>query len=267
MDVDERFAAARAAARRGGQVAHERFRTDLDVDRKDSKTDLVTDADRDAQAAVVTAIAERYPDEPVVGEEDDAPTAVPDEGPVWIVDPIDGTNNYVRGVRTWATSIAVVVDGEPVAAATVLPALGDIYCYGPDGATRNGEPISVSDRTDPETFTVATTVWWPFDRREEYAAATRETVERFGDLARYGCAQATLGHVAVGGLDGAFTNVDTHPWDTVAGAALVEAAGGTVTDLDGDRWTHASQGLVASNGTRHEELLAAARATHARSEA
>lgn len=196
MGADERFAVARAAARRGGQVAHDRFRTDLDIDRKDGKTDLVTDADRDAQAA----------------------------------------------------------------AATVLPALGDTYCYGPDGAARNGEPISVSDRTDPETFTVATTVWWPFDRREEYAAATRETVERFGELARYGSAQATLGHVAAGGLDGAFTNVDTHPWDTVAGAALVEAAGGTVTDLEGNRWDHASQGLVASNGACHEALLAAARA-------
>ena len=254
-----RFETARRAARRGGAVAFEHFRGEVTVETKDGKTDLVTGADRRAQDAVVDAIGETFPDEPVVGEEDGTPSTVPDTGPAWIVDPIDGTNNYVRGLRTWATSVAAVVDGDPVAAVNVLPALGDIYAAGPDRVVRNGEALSVSDRTDPETFAVAPTIWWEFDRREEYGRATGEIVSRFGDLVRLRCAQATLGQIAAGGIDGALTNVETNPWDTVAGAYMVERAGGTVTGLDGQPWTHASAGLVASNGECHDTVLAAAR--------
>jgi myo-inositol-1(or 4)-monophosphatase len=259
MGHQRRLETATRAAREGGALALDYFREDLPVGTKDGKTDLVTRADRETQETVVDSIRESFPDDPVVGEEDATPSTVPEKGAAWVVDPIDGTNNYVRGLRTWATSVAALVDGEPVAAVNVCPALGDTYVAGPDRVVRNDESISVSDRTDPETCAVAPTIWWEFDRREEYAVATREIVTRFGDLVRLRCAQATLGQIAAGGIDGAITNVDTNPWDTVAGAYMVERAGGTVTGLDGERWTHASEGLVASNGTCHEELLAAAR--------
>lgn len=258
--TDRRVAVAREAATAGGDVAESLFRTDLDILTKDGKTDVVTRADREAQQRVVETIESSFPDEVVVGEEDGAPTTVPPDGPAWIVDPIDGTYNYISGVRRWATSVAAVVGGEPVAAANVLPALGDTYVAGPDGVTRNGVPVSVSDRTDPDTLTVVPTIWWDLDNREEYAAVTREIVTRFGDLARFRSAQATLSLVAAGGVDGAITTVDPHPWDTVAGAYMVEQAGGTVTDLDGERFTHESVGLVASNGAVHDEMLAAAQA-------
>lgn len=259
MAESERVAVARAAAAAGAEVAAERFRGDLRVETKDGKTDVVTQADRAAQRAVVAEIRERYPDHAVVGEEADAATAVPETGPAWVVDPIDGTNNFVHGNRRWATSVAAVEDGRPVAAVNALPALGDTYVGTPDGVTRNGEPVSVSDRTDPETFAVVPTMWWGFDRRGEYATAARAIVERFGDLRRVGSAQAALSLLAAGAVEGVVTNVDAPPWDTIAGAALAEWAGGTVTDLSGDPWDHDSRGLVASNGTAHDELLAAAR--------
>ena len=258
MDDARRLATARRAARAGGEVALNLFREEIAVETKRDETDLVTRADREAQAAAVEAIAADYPDEQIVGEEGDTPATVPDEGPAWIIDPIDGTNNFVRGVRTWATSVAAVVDGEPVAAVNHFPALGDTYAAG-ETTTRNSHEVSVSTATNPRTFVVAPTIWWNFDRRDEYAAAAREVVERFGDLARFRCAQAALSHVATGGLEGTFTNIEAHPWDTVAGVHLVRQAGGTVTDLTGDRWTHESTGLVASSGPAHEEVLAAAR--------
>ncbi|MUV89656.1 inositol monophosphatase [Halapricum sp. CBA1109] len=259
MDEADRRATARAAAARGGEIALEAFRTDLAVETKDGKTDVVTRADREAQRAVVERIREAFPEDIVVGEENDARSTVPQSGAAWVIDPIDGTNNYVRGLRSWATSVAAVVDGRPVAAASVCPALGDTYEAGPAGAFRDGERLWVSDRSDPETFTVAPTIWWPFDRREEYAAAADAIVSRFGDLLRLRCAQVTLAQVAAGGVDAAITNVDTNPWDTVAGVFMVESAGGTVTDLDGEPWTAASTGLVASNGQCHETVLDAAR--------
>ncbi|WP_339103431.1 inositol monophosphatase family protein [Haloterrigena salinisoli] len=247
------------AARAGADVAEASFRGELEVDHKNGKTDVVTQADRDAQRRVIEVIEASYPDDPIVGEEEDALKAVPETGPAWIVDPIDGTNNYVNGIRAFGTAVAAVRDGEPVAGATVCPALGDTYRVGPTGAFRNGEPLSVSARSDPEAGTVCPTYWWDFDQRDQYAAAVRGLTERFGDVRRFGCAQLELAMVASGALEGTITNLRANPWDTVAGVALVRAAGGTVTDLEGNRWRHDSAGLVASNGHLHDELRAAAR--------
>ncbi len=258
-EARERAAIAERAAAAGAAVADAAFRTGIDTETKDGKTDVVTQADRDAQAEVVRVIRDAFPDEAVVGEEGDELESVPEAGPAWVVDPIDGTNNFVRDVRIWTTSVAAVVDGVPVAAATVLPALGDTYTAGPEGVWRNGEAAAVSRRTDPETFAVCPTIWWDYDRREEYAVATREIVERFGDLRRLGSAQAALAMVAAGHLEAAVTNVVPNPWDTVAGVRMVRQAGGTVTDVDGDPWHHDSRGLVASNGKAHDEVLAAVR--------
>ena len=256
----DRVAVAREAARAGGAVAMAAFRRDLDVETKTGKTDLVTRADREAQTRIEAVIGERFPQEPFVGEEADARETVPEPGPAWIADPIDGTNNYVRGMRQWATSVASVRDGDPVAAATALPALGDSYVGGPGGVTRNGRPVGVSDTADTDRFTVVPTIWWPRDRRDEYARATEAIVARFGDLLRLKSVHVALALVAAGSIEGVLTNVETNPWDTVAGAYLVERAGGTVTDLDGDPWRHDCRGLVASNGRAHNAVLAAANA-------
>lgn len=257
--MNDRAARAVRAAEAGGSVALDAFRTALDVETKGAATDVVTDADRDAQQAVTSALRESYPDDPVVGEEDEEPSTLPESGAAWVVDPIDGTNNFVRGVRQWATSVAATVDGETVGAATVCPALGDMYVFDGETAARNGTTLSVSDRTDPAAFTVVPSLWWGHDRREEYAATCRAVVERFGDMRRLGAAQLELGLCATGGIDAVLSNVRGPLWDTVAGVALVEAAGGVVTDVEGEPWRPGARGLVASNGEIHDLVLEAAR--------
>jgi len=255
-----------ASAAAGAAVALEAFRTGVPVERKAGKTDVVTAADRAAQATVVDRIHDSFPDDPVCGEEEGTGETVPESGRAWVVDPIDGTNNYVRGNRRWATSVACVIDGEPVAAANLLPAMDERYVGSADGVYRNGSRVSVSDRTDPETFQVSPIIWWDLGRREEYAAATEAIVGRFGDLRRIGCAQAALSLVAAGALEGVLTNRLTAPWDTVAGVAMVEWAGGRVTDAAGEPWTHRSRGLVVSNGPCHELLVDATREIDAAAE-
>lgn len=255
---ESRPAVAHRAATAGATLANESFRTDLAVETKSGPTDLVTEADRAAQHRVIEVLENAYPNEPIVGEENGARSTVPDEGPAWIVDPIDGTNNFVAENRVWGTAVAAVVDGEPVGAAVVLPALGDSYTADGTAAFRNGEQITVSDTVDPGLATVSPTYWWPADDRVAYAAATRAVVSRFDDLRRIGSAQATLSLVADGGLDGALTDRSAHPWDTVAGVHLVRCAGGRVTDREGNRWRFDSPGLVVSNGRIHDELLAVA---------
>ena len=257
VNRDSRAAVTAASARIGADVALDLFRTALEVEHKSGKTDAVTRADRRTQEAVVDHIRSHDPEATVVGEENNAAGTVPEEGTVWLVDPIDGTNNYVRGSRYWATSVACLVNGRPVAAANVLPAMGDTYVGTPAEVTLNGQPVSVSDRTDPDRFAVVPTVWWELDDRQEYAAVTRAIVTRFGDLRRNGSAQASLSLLADGTYEGVLTTVGTPAWDTVAGTALVRWAGGTVTDLDGGEWHHDTPGTVASNGNAHGELLAA----------
>ncbi|MFB6111473.1 MAG: inositol monophosphatase [Halobacteriaceae archaeon] len=257
MSTENRVETVRTAAEAGGQVALEGFRADIDVEQKSDKTDVVTEADRAAQRRVIEIIREAYPDDPIVGEEEDAMKRVPSSGPAWVVDPIDGTNNFVRDVPLWTTAVAAVVDGDAVAASNVMPALDDTFELA-DGTTRfNGVPATVSTRSDPETFRVVPLIWWGRDRRDEYAAACREIVTRFGDLVRPVCAQYVLGMVATGQVDGAITNVVPNPWDVVGGVGMVRAAGGQVTNLTGDRWTPGDEGLVASNGAAHAELQTA----------
>jgi myo-inositol-1(or 4)-monophosphatase len=252
------------AAEAGGTAALEQFRSGLTgetkggADRVVNATDVVTEADREAQRRTIERIREDRPDGEVVGEEEDESKVVPERGLAWIIDPIDGTYNYVRNTVYWATCVAAVRDGEPVAAATTLPALDDRFHAGPDGVGFNGQPITVSDRTDPATFMVAPIALPPYGQREVYGDGIGDMFERFGDIRRIGSIQITLALVASGGLDGTVTASTTNPWDTVGGVYMVRQAGGTVTDKEGDRWTPESRGLVASNGKAHEELLAVA---------
>jgi len=269
-DASHRAAVAERAARAGGVVAREQFRGDLSVESKANKNDLVTATDRDAQRQVVATIRAEFPGDGFLCEEDlstlagpeadqnvEAVDRVPDSGTAWVIDPIDGTANYVRGMRLWATSVSAVVDGEPVASVTYLPSYGDLYSAGPESVTRDGTELTVSGRTDPETFAVAPVGWWDRDDRAEFGRLCSAVGDRFGDIRRLGSFQATLAHVADGALEGLVCTRPMAPWDTLAGVQMVRQAGGTVTDLDGEPWTHDSDSVVASNGEAHETFVAA----------
>lgn len=270
----------REAAEAGATVALESFRTELDVETKSGRFDRVTDVDRAVQRRVVESLSTAAPDVPVVGEESDARKRVPETGLAWVIDPIDGTNNYVGGGHTWAVAVAATRDGEPVAGVTTLPAVGDVYAVGApvgggagEGAggvgaggeaaggdtapVRNGDPIHVSDRSDPEAFTINPIFGFSDRHRRGHRRALDTIFETFGDFRRVGCAQAALASVASGEIDAAVSTVELHPWDTVGGVRLVRAAGGTVTDAFGDRWMPGATGLVASNGNAHDRLVEA----------
>ncbi|RLM95924.1 inositol monophosphatase [Haloarcula sp. Atlit-7R] len=269
-DASHRAAVAERAARSGGVVAREQFRGDLNVESKANKNDLVTETDRDAQRQVVATVLEAFPGDRFLCEEalsmragpeaDYEPEAVdniPRNGSVWVIDPIDGTANYVRGMRLWGTAVSAVVDGDPVASVIYLPSYGDLYAAGPENVTRDGTELSVSGRTDPETFAVAPVGWWDRDDRDEFGRLCSAVGDRFGDIRRLGSFQATLAHVADGALEGLVCTRPMAPWDTLAGVHMVRQAGGTVTDLDGEPWTHDSDSVVASNSEAHEAFVAA----------
>jgi len=270
-DAHRRAAMAERAARAGGAVARQAFRGDLQIDTKADKMDPVTETDRDAQRQVVATIDGEFSGDPILAEEDALPVGLggpadedradplvdelPETGDAWIVDPIDGTANFARGLGLWTTSVAAVVDREPVGSATYVPVAGDIYTAGPDSASRDGTTLAVSDVADPETFAVGVVGRWLADGAAEFGALNESLVERLGDIRRFGSMQATLAYLADGGLDAVVGPMAHAPWDSVAGVHLVREAGGTVTDVHGDPWTVDSEGIVASNGHAHEAVL------------
>ena len=252
--MPEKLAVAERAATAGAREAIDRFDGAVAVDTKGSSMDYVTDADVAAQRAIIAEIQECYPEDAIVAEEEDALKSVPESGEAWVIDPIDGTTNFVHGFKTWAPSVAAVSDGKPVAAAIAMPAHGDTYLAGKT-VEKNGAEVTVSDSVDPETFVVAPIQRYTTEDRDRFARLTDAVIHELGDLRRLGCAQATLAMVASGSIDATIGPFDPYAWDTVAGAHMVERAGGTVTDLAGDPWTPTANGIVASNGEAHEKLL------------
>ena len=261
LDVSD---VATAAAAAGAQVAASGFDTDLDVDLKGDGTgpvgpaDVVTESDREAQRHVVEVLEDRDPESTIVGEENDAAKTVPETGRAWVIDPIDGTYNFVRGLHYWTTSVAGTVNGEPVAACSVLPALETTYHADDSGAYRDDAAIAVSEQSAAASATVAPIIPPSYGERGTYVEGLGTLFERFGTTLRLCSAQATFALIANGSIDAAVTPQRPHPWDSLAGAYLVRQAGGVVTDLDGDRWTTDSDSMVASNGDVHDELLDAA---------
>jgi Archaeal fructose-1,6-bisphosphatase and related enzymes of inositol monophosphatase family len=247
--------ALRDVAAAGATVAHAGFRGRLEIDQKGGETDLVTHIDHAAQTAVVEAITAQFDGPQIVAEEGMLPKQLPAEGTAWVVDPIDGTHNFIRGRRLFATAVGLVVDGEPRAGTSAFPAMGDVYHT--DGSTvwRNDEAVGVSSVQNPREAIIAPLLWWEHDERDRYAAVCGALVRRFADIRRIGAAQGVLAQIAEGAIDGAIATSRGHPWDTVGGVAMVRAAGGRVTDLSGRRWRPDAVGMVASNGQLHAELL------------
>lgn len=255
---------AAAAATAGAAFARGNFGTELELGNKGTTgesmgpADVVTETDRETQRRVVEVLTELDPEATIVGEENDAVKTVPETGRAWVIDPIDGTFNFVRGLHYWTTSVAATTSGEPVAACSVLPALDRTYTASDTDAFLNGDPISVSERAGGKSTTVALTIPPSYGERSVYREGVGTLFDRFGTTVRLCSAQATFALVARGALDGAVTPQRPNPWDSLAGAQLIRQAGGVVTDLDGDRWTTTSDSMVASNGRIHEELLESA---------
>lgn len=271
-EATHRAAITERAARAGGVVARKQFRESLHIEEKSSPTDIVTEADRAAQEQVLATIGQEFPGARVVCEEAVSSVGadtvevledVPETGDAWVVDPIDGTANYAREIRFWATSIAAVTNGEPVGAASFMPALEDIYTAGPESVSRNDEPMSVSEQTDPEAFAVGLLGRWSTGNPEKHAALVRSTTERFGDARRFGCLQGMLALVAAGSLEAAVMPDPPEPWDAIAGVHLVRRAGGTATNRAGERWTHGDDSLIVSNDLCHDRVLETVQESHA----
>ncbi|MFT4624042.1 MAG: myo-inositol-1(or 4)-monophosphatase [Myxococcota bacterium] len=214
--------------------------------------DLVTEVDEAAEAAVRAVLSRHTPDIPVLGEEGGGPW---DVGTRWIVDPLDGTTNFVHGFPWYCTSIGLEVDGVRQVGVIYAPVLDRLYAAERGGgATCDGAPIRVSACADLGGALVAT--GFPYDRRTRAARYLRDVeraLTRVQGLRRAGAAALDLALVATGQLD-AYWEHRIRPWDLAAGALLVEEAGGRVTGHDGGPLDAEWPCPLASNGLLHASL-------------
>jgi myo-inositol-1(or 4)-monophosphatase len=217
--------------------------------------DYVSDVDRASEEALRTMLLGEIPEAQVLGEEL-SPDVGADRGIIFVVDPLDGTTNFLHGFPEYAVSIGVLVDGVLVAGVVRHVVTGETYtALAGSGAKRDGAPIRVSSTTNPQRALIGT--GFPFssmDRIDEYLPQFAAVASHTAGMRRAGSAALDLAHVAAGQFD-AFWELKLAPWDIAAGLLLVREAGGVVTDLSGAPAAVAHTGLVAGNPTMHKWLL------------
>ena len=224
---------AERAARAAGEVLLRYFgRTPEGLESKTSVTDPVSDADREAERTIRELLAAERPDDGILGEEGTHTAA--STGRTWIVDPLDGTVNFLYGQRYWAVSVALE-DSDGLAAGVVFNPV-DEECFSArrgEGAFLNGERLSVTKCAQLERAMVGTGFSYEAARRAVQAELLVNVLPKVRDIRRAGAAALDLAYVAAGRYDG-FYEHGLQRWDEAAGVLLVQEAGGVVDELPGD---------------------------------
>ena len=246
---------AAEAARRGAEVL---LRYWEQLNKEDahlkSRHDWVSRADKESEKAIVDCIRELSPGDAFLAEETGAAAGKSDR--TWVIDPLDGTSNYLQHFPVWSVSIGLQKNGELVAAVVYEP-LREIFFTAERGAGafRNGKRMRVSEQQTVEGSFLAT--GFPFRAQEYvsiYVKIFEDVVRRAKGVRRAGSAALDLAYTAAGIFDG-FFELHLSPWDVAAGALLITEAGGVVTDFSGgDRWFSRGN-IVGAPRAMHADLL------------
>jgi myo-inositol-1(or 4)-monophosphatase len=228
LDLNQlRSVAVQVAGEAATLVADMRATAVAQVTTKTSETDVVTAADRAAERLIRRRLGELRTGEPVLGEEEGGP-AVAGNGVRWVVDPIDGTVNYLYGLPWYCVSVAAMVDGESVAAGVVEPVSGRVWSAARGmGATLDSRPLRVSATNRLELALIGTGFSYVPERRAWQTALAAELINNGRDVRRCGSAVLDLCSVAAGWLDG-FVEHGLKPWDWAGGALIASEAGASV---------------------------------------
>ncbi len=237
-----------------GKIVRDGFGQPQDVAFK-GQVNPVTETDEASEAYIVERVRASFPEHHILAEEGGG-EALPTSGALWVIDPVDGTNNFAHTFPHIGISIALVVDGVPQVGVIHDPLRDELFAarHGA-GATLNGDPIHVSAVEHLAESFLAT--GFPYDRR----VAEDNNVSRFDHflrrsqgVRRAGAAVLDLAYVACGRFDG-FWERGLSPWDVAAGMLIIQEAGGRVTDFGGTPLPLDGEYIVASNGIIHEAML------------
>lgn len=246
---------AEEASRRAGALMLERLKQPMELEIKGFR-DIVTAVDYEAQGLITGMIREAFPDHGFITEEED--DSLPEDGPVqWVIDPIDGTSNYARGIPTFCTSIGAAVDDEVVVGVIYDPNLDELFSAAKGaGVTLNGQPIQCNDNTDLGNAIIGL----DWSRSHEDRQQVFDILQGFGldvrSLRGTGSASLALAWIAAGRFDG-YVNMTLSPWDWAAADIMIREAGGRFEQPDGSRVTLTeSCGTIAAASGIFDELQA-----------
>jgi myo-inositol-1(or 4)-monophosphatase len=251
------LATAVEAVVRAGEIQLARFGSVLHIDKKGA-IDLVTEVDLEVERMFRALAASRFPEHDILAEE----MGGSEKGSRyrWVFDPLDGTTNYAHGVPIFCSTLALEIDGEPVVGAVYDPNRRELFTAERGvGAWLNGQPLRVS--TTETLIDALLVTGFPYDldtRLDTLLGLFAAYLSRARAVRRLGSAAIDLCWVAAGRMDG-FWEQGLRAWDIMAGALIVQEAGGRVTALDGGPWHAAVDHIIASNGGIHDEMLAVVR--------
>jgi myo-inositol-1(or 4)-monophosphatase len=249
------------AARAAGKILVKNFgvQADYNVQQK-SQNDFVSEIDKAAEQAIVRAILKVYPDHSIQAEES-GEIIGKDADHLWIIDPLDGTTNYLRGIPHFAISIAYAVKGVVQCGLVYDPLREELFTATRGaGAALNDKRLRVTAQRDLNGALLAT--GFPFKRKDlssNYLAIFAELFTEVADMRRNGSAALDLAYVASGRIDG-FWEFGLQPWDIAAGALMVREAGGLVTEFNGGHNFMQNGNVVAGNPKVVQGILSKARA-------
>ncbi len=257
MNYEQILSIAISTAHEAGAVIRRAFpRTALSHVGFKGEVNPVTETDTASEAIIVSRLREFFPDHRILAEESGGDDYRRSGPPIWVIDPLDGTNNFAHGFPLLCVSIAMVEDGRPVVGVVHDPLHGETFAAtAGGGAFLDGQPMHVSPVETLDRAFLAT--GFPYDRR----TAADNNVARLDRLVRHslgvrrgGAAALDLAYVAAGRFDG-FWEIRLAPWDVAAGILLVREAGGRATDFDGEPDCLSGEQIVASNGHIHDQIL------------
>jgi myo-inositol-1(or 4)-monophosphatase len=250
---DQCLRVAIEAAREAGRIQKRSYGRAGKVEYK-GEIDLVSDVDRLCEKAIVGTITEAFPDHDILSEE--TPFSGKGSAWKWIIDPIDGTTNYVREYPCFCVSIGLEVEGEMRLGVVYNPLLEELFhAQKGEGAWLNGKKIAVS-RTD-DLYKSFLCTGFPYDIREHidfYLRFFREFTIRSLAIRRPGSATLDLCYLAAGRFDG-FWELKLHAWDVAAASLMITEAGGRLSDFQGGPFSIYSGETLASNGVIHDQML------------
>ncbi|HVI44528.1 MAG TPA: inositol monophosphatase family protein [Chitinophaga sp.] len=241
------------ATEAGGKILQQYFNGTFEVSSKSTLNDLVTEADKKSESAIINVIHETYPDHFILSEEvGEIRTA---SNIKWIIDPIDGTVNFANGIPICCVSIGVEKDGEVVLGAVYNPFMNELFVAEKGkGATLNDKPIHVSSKHNVEQSCLVTGFPYKWEDGLNDPLQVLQYVIREGiPVRRLGSAAIDLCWVACGRFDG-FWEHHLQPWDAAAGYLMVEEAGGKITDFSGNKYSLYQKQILATNGHIHSGL-------------
>lgn len=245
--------AVKAARRAASVITRASHQLDLLTVQSKAPNDFVTEVDRSAEAAIIEVLREAYPQHAILAEESGESG---EHEYQWIIDPLDGTTNFIHGFPQYAISIALAKNGVPEQAVVYDPTRNELFTASKgSGAFLNDRRIRVSKRTRLTESLLGTGFpYREFEQVDVYLAMMRELMQKSAGIRRPGAAALDLAYVACGRLDG-FWEMGLQPWDMAGGALLIQEAGGLVSDFAGNADFLATGNVVGGTPKVFGQLL------------